>query len=106
MNTLNTLLVSTVALVWMPLALAQAPVEQHADAGDAAIERASTHDTRDGERDALERRACVRETGSRIRRLERDERCLSGRSYDREDIRRTGEVDVGRALRKLDPSIY
>ena len=106
MNRLITLMVSAVASAWMPLALAQAPVDRTAEtAGDPAIERTHPVGMQDGERDAL-RRACVPETGSRIRRLDRDGRCLTGRSYDREDIRRTGEFDVGRALRKLDPSIY
>ncbi|MBS7456519.1 hypothetical protein [Coralloluteibacterium stylophorae] len=33
--------------------------------------------------------------------------CLDGnvRSYDREDLRRTGETDLGRSLERLDPSI-
>jgi hypothetical protein len=28
-----------------------------------------------------------------------------GRSYGRDDIERTGETDIGRALQRLDPSI-
>nr|WP_175429136.1 hypothetical protein [Lysobacter enzymogenes] len=28
-----------------------------------------------------------------------------GRSYDRKDLQRTGETDVGQALRKLDPRL-
>lgn len=33
--------------------------------------------------------------------------CLDGnvRSYDREDLRRTGETDIGRSLERLDPAI-
>lgn len=60
-------------------------------------------------------RYCLRATGSRIvardSRTEKvkdfDQRCLAanGRVYTREDIERTGEVDLAKALRKLDPSI-
>ena len=65
-------------------------------------------------------RNCLRQTGSRI--VARDsvprsarerndrlrQRCVaaSGRVYSREDIERTGEVDIADALRMLDPAIY
>ena len=64
-------------------------------------------------------RNCLRHTGSRI--VARDnttrsargrtdtlgQRCVaaSGRVYSRDDLDRTGEVDIADALRKLDPSI-
>ncbi len=65
-------------------------------------------------------RNCMHYTGSRIvarsnttrsasRRKDRDEpRCViaNGRVYSREDIERTGEIDIADALRKLDPSIH
>jgi hypothetical protein len=61
-------------------------------------------------------RFCVRDTGSRIvsrqKKAENAEdfnkRCLAfnGRVYTREDIDRTGEVDLADALRKLDPAIH
>lgn len=66
-------------------------------------------------------RNCLRYTGSRIgtryttNRSARDradknaaQRCVSanGRVYSREDIERTGEVDIADALRKLDPAIH
>ena len=65
-------------------------------------------------------RNCLRQTGSRIvargnaTRSASDladkhgKRCVaaSGRVYSREDIERTGEVDLADALRKLDPAIY
>lgn len=60
-------------------------------------------------------RYCVRATGSRIVMRDSatgevpdfDKRCLAlgGRVYSREDIERTGEVDLADALRKLDPAI-
>ena len=60
-------------------------------------------------------RYCLRATGSRIVVRDRatgevqdfDKRCLAlgGRVYSREDIERTGEVNLADALRKLDPAI-
>lgn len=54
---------------------------------------------------------CLRETGSRIRLRDRAPaaRChgfAAGRAYTREDLDRTGEVDIADALRRLDPAIY
>ena len=67
-------------------------------------------------------RNCLRQTGSRIvanananatrsasdRSDKRGQRCVAanGRVYSREDIDRTGEVDIADALRKLDPAIH
>lgn len=53
-------------------------------------------------------RNCLRETGSRLIRADRKGRkCANaaGRSYDRNDIDRTGAIDLKDALRKLDPAI-
>lgn len=53
---------------------------------------------------------CLRHTGSRIapRADKQGRKCLpvAGRSYTRDDIDRTGEIDLADALRKLDTSIY
>lgn len=48
---------------------------------------------------------CIRETGSHIRA--RKGHCLpvNGRSYSQQDLQRTGEPELGRALQKLDPRI-
>lgn len=50
-------------------------------------------------------RNCIRETGSHI--PVKKGQCLpvNGRSYSQEDLQRTGETQLGRALQKLDPSI-
>lgn len=53
---------------------------------------------------------CAPETGSRIaRKTDSDGRCETGsqavRSYDQEELYRTGEVNVGDALSKLDPRL-
>jgi hypothetical protein len=54
----------------------------------------------------LSDRNCIRYTGSHISRREKGQ-CTGavGRSYDREDIERTGATDIGQALQRLDPSI-
>lgn len=95
-------LVPALALGWASLAMAQAPVETQ-----APLQPASQQDEVQ-DQDELLKSACVRETGSRLRnhaRLEY-ERCLAGRSFDRDDIDRTGEMDLARAIRKLDPAIH
>lgn len=55
-------------------------------------------------------RNCLRATGSRIvpRTQSPEQRCIgvSGRSYDQEDLQRTGHVNIADALRALDPSVY
>ncbi len=52
-------------------------------------------------------RLCLRDTGTRIvARAERKQRCnVFGRVYTQDDLQRTGAVDLGDALRMLDPSI-
>ncbi len=71
--------------------------------------------TRDQETAAQTRndRNCLRDTGSRIAvrdhdrhgRPRRDCKPGPGRVYDREELMRTGETDIGEALERLDPSI-
>jgi len=57
-------------------------------------------------------RFCIQETGSRIvasrnksKKADKDCVAASGRVYTREDIERTGSIDLKDALRRLDPSI-
>lgn len=59
---------------------------------------------------ALAERRCLQGAGSQVaarRNAKRGSPCLplNGRSYSREDIERTGEIDIADALRKLDPAI-
>src|SRR3546814_10113135 len=62
-------------------------------------------------------RNCLRHTGSHITASENakarragkaPEKCANafGRAYDREDIERTGAMDVKQALQMLDPAIH
>ena len=50
---------------------------------------------------------CVRQTGSRIRPRDRKTACngLPGRAYTKEDLDRTGHMNLADALRTLDSSI-
>ena len=53
----------------------------------------------------LNDRNCLRQTGSHI--PPKDGKCIPmpGRAYNKDDIDRTGERELGPALRKLDPSV-
>ena len=67
-----------------------------------------------GQRASPSDRFCIRETGSRVtaarnaRSKRADQECTTGggRVYTREDIERTGTVDIKDALRRLDPSVF
>lgn len=50
---------------------------------------------------------CITETGTRIKSKKDKKGCngLPGRSYDKDDIDRSGATTVGEALERLDPSI-
>jgi len=49
---------------------------------------------------------CVRDTGTRIPQPEGTCRNVPGSSYTQEDLQRTGEIDTGRALQKMDPRFH
>jgi hypothetical protein len=49
---------------------------------------------------------CVTETGSYIKKTNGECVAGPGRTYSREELERTGEIDNARALRDLDPSIH
>lgn len=54
-------------------------------------------------------KACVEGTGSRIKPAKGEEakaNCMQpGSTYSKDEIDQTGEIDMGRALRQLDPRI-
>ncbi len=80
-----------------------------------AIEPSQASATDADKADAVERKAdlsdthCLKQTGSRIapRADKQGRKCVSanGRSYSKEDLDRTGEIDLADALRRLDPAI-
>jgi len=53
----------------------------------------------------VDERHCLRQTGSHIPPKEGKCIPMPGRAYDKKDIERTGETELGPALRKLDPSV-
>lgn len=86
------------------------PVEPTLEPGAAAI-GADASDSK------LSDRNCLRQTGSLItasenmrarRQGKAGDKCTAatGRAYDRDDIERTGAIDLRDALRKLDTSVY
>lgn len=50
-------------------------------------------------------RTCIRDTGSHIRPKAGECLPVAGRSYSGAELRQTGQIDTGRALQMLDPSI-
>ena len=46
---------------------------------------------------------CVRDTGTRIKSKEGDQRCVDGKVITAEDLEQTGAATVGEALRRLPP---
>lgn len=78
-----------------PTPAAQAPTQ------NVATQTATKHAT-PMQADA---RNCIRDTGSRIRIKTDDCLPVVGRSYSGAELRSTGQIDTGRALQMLDPSI-
>ncbi|MFL6587109.1 MAG: hypothetical protein ACJ8GV_09525 [Luteimonas sp.] len=94
--------------------LAFGAVSQVAHAQQQQEEEEEEESARDrGQRASPSDRFCIRETGSRVtaarnaRSKRAEQECITGggRVYTREDIDRTGSVDVKDALRRLAPSI-
>jgi hypothetical protein len=50
-------------------------------------------------------RSCVRETGSHIPPPKGGCLPVTGNTYTHEELERTGQPDIGRALQQLDPSV-
>ena len=91
--------VSTVALNTATQAQVDAEVTDETPLTAAEVQLAAQHDAD---------RNCLRHTGTRIIPRDRSgKRCIPqhGSVYTREDLDRTGEIDMGRALRRLDTSI-
>jgi hypothetical protein len=105
---MKTLTISLGAL--LVAASAQAAQPQPAPATQPAAEAGVPQD--EARKQDINDHLCLRHTGTRIsqRSDTRKQRTCSngaiGRAYTREDMQRTGEVDIADALRKLDPSIH
>jgi hypothetical protein len=86
----------------------QAPVEQAAQPTAQADARADASADAQAQpaKKKLSDARCLRQTGSRIQSKSKQDCAAYGRSYSRDDLNGTGEVDVASALRKLDPAVH
>lgn len=60
-------------------------------------------------KDEIADRNCLKHTGSRVIRADsKGRKCAiaTGRAYNREDIDRTGAIDLRDAIRRLDPAVH
>lgn len=106
------LLIATLACGFLFAAQAQSAAQEAVqDQAPAAVVVQENQDAKTEVVDAgtavVNDRTCLRHTGSRLIGKERNRPCANaaGRAYTREDIERTGHVDLLSALRTLDPSI-
>jgi len=63
----------------------------------------------DAKKDELADRNCLKYTGSRLIRADsKGRKCANatGRSYSKDDIDRTGALDLRDAIRRLDPAVH
>jgi len=97
-----------IAAALAAMAFAAAPMPVHAQDEPEEADRSRAREAR-----KADERFCIEQTGSRIvaarnaRSKSEQKECVAagGRVYTREDIDRTGSVDLKDALRRLDPSI-
>lgn len=77
-------------------------IEVRGPADEAVAAADADETTRAAPRDAH----CLRETGTRIKRRDKNG-CISafGRAYTRDELERTGHNDLGSALSTLDPAV-
>lgn len=92
---------SKLSLVSFALAAVLSAGAAYAQAADPAVQAPSTDKqvVKPGDRN------CIRDTGSLIKAKKGQCLPVAGRSYSQDDIRQTGETQLGPALQKLDPSI-
>ena len=96
------LMLTTLLFVGVPAAFAQAAPAEPAAAPDPVAEAAA---------EPLADRNCLRQTGSRIvarHNAKGRKACvpMPGRAYTRDDLDRTGQVNIADALRMLDPAVH
>ena len=94
-------------LLAVPPLAAASPPEPTARASTVHAQDSHAGDRSAGEERPAVDRHCVRETGSHIRLRGERRACtpFAGRVWTRDDLDRTGEVDIASALRRLDVSI-
>ena len=82
------------------------PQAAAAPAGTSA--ETSTNQNKADAKDEIADRNCLKHTGSRVIRADsKGRKCAiaAGRAYNRDDIDRTGAVDLRDAIRRLDPAV-
>ncbi|MGH8028160.1 MAG: hypothetical protein ACREO0_15690 [Pseudoxanthomonas sp.] len=75
----------------------------------APANAASVHQDKNDAKDEIADRNCLKHTGSRVIRADsKGRKCAiaAGRAYNRDDIDRTGAIDLKDAIRKLDPAVH
>ena len=80
-----------------------------ADRPTEAQAQMPTHRNKAGAKDEIADRNCLKHTGSRVIRADsKGRKCANatGRAYNRDDIDRTGAVDLQDAIRRLDPAVH
>ncbi|KAF1706734.1 hypothetical protein [Pseudoxanthomonas sacheonensis] len=92
-------------------AVPAAAVDPAADPQAAAAAPAETPVNRNktDAKDEIADRNCLKHTGSRVIRADsKGRKCAmaAGRAYNRDDIDRTGAIDLRDAIRRLDPAVH
>ena len=80
-----------------------------ADTSTEAQAEMPTHRNKADAKDEIADRNCLKHTGSRVIRADsKGRKCANatGRAYNRDDIDRTGAVDLRDAIRRLDPAVH
>ena len=82
---------------------------QTATAPAETTDEASASQNKATAKDEAADRNCLKHTGSRLIRADsKGRKCAvaTGRAYNRDDIDRTGAVDLRDAIRRLDPAVH
>ncbi len=103
---MNKLILGAAIFGFSMLANAQSASVSVSTAKEEAAATEEVNITADKSAAAPAKTNCVTETGSRIKRKDKNG-CngFAGRSYDKEELDRTGATNIGDALQMLDPSI-
>lgn len=101
---------ATSAQTATPAAVDPAADSQTAAAAPAETSaEASANQNKADAKDEIADRNCLKHTGSRLIRADsKGRKCAiaAGRAYNRDDIDRTGAIDLRDALRRLDPAVH
>lgn len=87
------------------------PAAPQTGAATSAVttDEASVNQNKADAKDEAADRNCLKHTGSRLIRADsKGRKCAiaTGRAYNRDDIDRTGAIDLRDAIRRLDPAVH